>query len=102
MIPKIIHRCWFGSAPMSPLIRKCEESLHRFAAGYELRLWTDANCPDLPFVAECRRWRKWARKWSQQSRRIALRCWSELRWLRCKSAIRKIWKCWPGVGKRNC
>ncbi len=60
MIPKIIHRCWFGSAPMSPLIRKCEESLHRFAAGYELRLWTDADCPDLPFAAECRRWRKWA------------------------------------------
>jgi hypothetical protein len=60
MIPNIIHRCWFGVAPMSPLIRKCEASLQRLAAGYELRLWTDANCPDLPFVTECRRWRKWA------------------------------------------
>lgn len=59
-IPKIIHRCWFGPGTKSETILKCERSLAKTLPGYELKLWTDSNCPDLPFAEECRKAEKWA------------------------------------------
>lgn len=59
MIPKIVHLCWFGNGQKSENIKRCESTVRKFFAGAEIRYWTDANCPDLPFVEECRRFRKW-------------------------------------------
>ena len=60
MIPKIIHICWFGGGKKSDTILRCEESVRRIAADYSIMYWDDSNCPKLPFVDECIRWKKWA------------------------------------------
>lgn len=60
MIPKIIHICWFGGGEKSDTILRCEESVRRVATDYSIMYWDDSNCPKLPFVDECIRWKKWA------------------------------------------
>lgn len=54
MIPKIIHYCWFGSAPMTELGRKCIESWKKFCPDYEIRLWNEQNVAldSVPYMRE--------------------------------------------------
>lgn len=60
MIPKKIHLCWFGPAAKNEIILKCEDSVRTVLPDYEIVYWMDENCPKLPFVEECYRWKKWA------------------------------------------
>ena len=45
MIPKTIHYCWFGKAPMSDLNKRCIDSWHRFMPDYEIKEWNESNSP---------------------------------------------------------
>lgn len=42
-IPKIIHYCWFGRAPLPPLALRCIASWRKFLPDYEIREWTEDN-----------------------------------------------------------
>ncbi|MDR2338097.1 MAG: glycosyltransferase, partial [Deltaproteobacteria bacterium] len=42
-IPKIIHYCWFGGKPFSPLIKKCIASWKKFCPDWEIREWNESN-----------------------------------------------------------
>ena len=54
MIPKIIHYCWFGGAPLPKEYEKYIDSWRRLMPEYEVRRWDennyDVNC--IPFSAE--------------------------------------------------
>ena len=43
MIPKIIHYCWFGGKPLTPLAEKCIASWHRIMPDYEIKRWDESN-----------------------------------------------------------
>ena len=43
MIPRIIHYCWFGGNPLSPLAERCIDSWHKYCPDYELKLWNEDN-----------------------------------------------------------
>lgn len=43
MIPKIIHYCWFGNAPLTPLSEKCIASWKKYLPDYEIRRWDESN-----------------------------------------------------------
>lgn len=43
MIPKIIHYCWFGGKPLSPLTLQCIESWKKFLPDYEIIQWNENN-----------------------------------------------------------
>lgn len=62
MIPKIIHYCWFGHAPLPPLAERCIASWRRFLPGYEIREWTEENFDVgiIPFTAEAYAQKKYA------------------------------------------
>lgn len=45
MIPGIVHRIWFGPRPMRRELVEYGRAWERL--GYELRLWTETNLPDL-------------------------------------------------------
>lgn len=61
-IPKIIHYCWFGNNPLTPLAEKCVQSWGKFCPDYEIKRWDesnfDINCH--PFVKEAYEEKKWA------------------------------------------
>jgi len=42
-IPKIIHYCWFGKKPKSPLVLKCIASWKRVLPDYEIKEWNEDN-----------------------------------------------------------
>lgn len=62
MIPKIIHYCWFGRNPLTPLAQKCITSWRKFFPDYEIREWNednfDVNC--IPYSSEAYRTGKYA------------------------------------------
>ena len=62
MIPKIIHYCWFGRNPLTPLAQKCIASWRQFFPAYEIREWNednfDVNC--IPYTAEAYKAGKYA------------------------------------------
>ncbi len=62
MIPKIIHYCWFGGAPMSPFILRCMATWSKVLPDYRLKLWSEDNFDvnTLPFVRDAYRAGKWA------------------------------------------
>lgn len=61
MIPKIVHYCWFGENPMSPLIGECIKSWHRYLPDWEFKLWNEANSPmEHPFVKKAMEDKKYA------------------------------------------
>lgn len=62
MIPKVIHYCWFGGAPLPPLALKCIESWQRFLPDYEIRRWDETNFDVnmIPYTAEAYRLGKYA------------------------------------------
>ncbi len=43
MIPKVIHYCWFGNQPLSPLAIKCIESWKKYFPDYEIKEWNETN-----------------------------------------------------------
>lgn len=43
MIPKIIHYCWFGGAPLSPMAKKCIDSWKKYCPDYEIIEWNESN-----------------------------------------------------------
>ena len=43
MIPKIIHYCWIGGKPLTPLAQKCVDSWHRIMPDYEIKRWDESN-----------------------------------------------------------
>ena len=43
MIPKIIHYCWFGGAPLPPLAEKCIASWKKYLSDYEIKRWDETN-----------------------------------------------------------
>lgn len=61
-IPKIIHYCWFGGAPLPELVLKCIESWKKYCPDYEIRRWDetnfDLNC--CRYVREAYEAKKWA------------------------------------------
>ena len=54
MIPKIIHYCWFGNKPKSPLILKCIESWKQHCNDYNIIEWNETNfdIASHPFTAK--------------------------------------------------
>ena len=62
MIPKIIHYCWFGNNPLSPLAQKCIQSWKLFCPDYKIIEWNEKNF-DLnynAYVKEAYTAKKWA------------------------------------------
>ncbi len=45
MIPKVVHRIWFGPEPMRTELVDWGHAWERF--GYQVHLWTESNLPDL-------------------------------------------------------
>lgn len=43
MIPKVIHYCWFGGAPLPKKEQKCMESWKKFAPDYKIVRWDESN-----------------------------------------------------------
>lgn len=43
MIPKVIHYCWFGRKPLTPLAQRCIASWRVFLPEYEIREWNEDN-----------------------------------------------------------
>lgn len=62
MIPKKIHYCWFGGAPLPPLAEKCIASWRKLCPDYEIIRWDennfDVNC--CQYVKEAYDAKKWA------------------------------------------
>ena len=54
MIPKVIHYCWFGHHPLSPLAKKCMKSWKRYFPDYEIKEWNERNFDVniIPYVKE--------------------------------------------------
>ncbi|MBQ3532848.1 MAG: glycosyl transferase [Oscillospiraceae bacterium] len=43
MIPKTIHYCWFGGAPLPEKERRCIESWRKNCPDYEIKKWDESN-----------------------------------------------------------
>ena len=43
MIPKIIHYCWFGRAPLPDKAKKCIESWRKHCPDYTILEWNEDN-----------------------------------------------------------
>ncbi|ANI89068.1 hypothetical protein A9P82_07060 [Arachidicoccus ginsenosidimutans] len=43
MIPKIIHYCWFGGAPLPEFAHKCIASWRKYFPDYEIKEWNETN-----------------------------------------------------------
>ena len=43
MIPKTIHYCWFGGAPLPPLAKKCLKSWRKYCPDYKIKRWDESN-----------------------------------------------------------
>ncbi len=61
MIPKVIHYCWFGGAPLPKSAEKCIVSWKKYAPGYEIRSWTEKNfdytgCDYAKAAYEAKKW----------------------------------------------
>ena len=61
MIPKIIHYCWFGGAPKTPLAERCIASWRKFCPDWEIREWNESNMDvgRFKFSEDAYRARKW-------------------------------------------
>ena len=62
MIPKIVHYCWFGRGPLTPLAKKCIASWRKFLPDYEIREWNEDNfnVDTIPYAAEAYKAGKYA------------------------------------------
>ena len=48
---KIIHYCWFGKSPLTPLAEKCISSWKTIMPDYEIKRWDESN-----FDINCNKW----------------------------------------------
>ncbi len=61
MIPKKIHYCWFGPAPLPKLVKRCMATWREVMPDYEICLWNEDNSPmDHPFVQQAYAAKKYA------------------------------------------
>lgn len=62
MIPKIIHYCWFGGAPLPELAIRCIDSWRNYFPDYEIKEWNENNfdLDSCSYVKEAYHKRKWA------------------------------------------
>ena len=62
MIPKIIHYCWFGRKPLSPLALKCIASWKKHLPDYEIKEWNDDNFDvnQIPYIEQAYKCKKYA------------------------------------------
>ena len=61
-IPKRIHYCWFGGAPLDEIALRCMETWTRFCPDYEIVRWDESNSPlsDNAYVRQAYEHKKWA------------------------------------------
>ena len=55
MIPKIIHCCWFGGAPIPKSVQSCINTWKRHLPDYEIMIWTEKEFNpkiSVPYVSE--------------------------------------------------
>ena len=43
MIPKKIHYCWFGGAPLTTMAKKCIQSWKKYCPDYDIIEWNESN-----------------------------------------------------------
>lgn len=62
MIPKVIHYCWFGGNPYSPLVEKCMDSWKEHLPEYHVQRWDESNSPieGCRFARQAFKEKKWA------------------------------------------
>lgn len=62
MIPKKIHYCWFGGAPMGEVENKCLESWKKIHPDFEIVAWTDKDLEqfDNLYLRQAVEAKKWA------------------------------------------
>ncbi len=62
MIPKIVHYCWFGNTPKSPLIQGCIASWERYCPDYTILEWNEStfDVQSHPFTSRMYNERKFA------------------------------------------
>ena len=61
-IPKIIHYCWFGGKPLSPMAIKCIESWKKFFPDYKIIQWNESNFDinQCQYIQDAYKEKKWA------------------------------------------
>ena len=61
-IPKIVHFCWFGGKPKSPLVESCITSWAKHLPGFSIKEWNESNYDVYahPFTARMYKEKKWA------------------------------------------
>lgn len=62
MIPKTIHYCWFGKAPLPKLTKQCIRSWKKHCPDFEIKEWNESNSPLhlFPFAQKALEEKKWA------------------------------------------
>jgi|GEM_PF-117891 len=62
MIPKVIHFCWFGGKPYSPLVEECMATWKEHLPEYRLKRWDESNSPidRCRFAEKAIKKKKWA------------------------------------------
>ena len=61
-IPKVIHYCWFGGNPLTPLAERCIASWKKYCPDYEIVCWDESNFDVTQniYVKEAYENKKWA------------------------------------------
>ena len=61
-IPKIIHYCWFGEAPLTRRMEQCLESWRTYCPDYKIQCWNEQNAPieDNLYAQQAYAAKKWA------------------------------------------
>ena len=61
-IPKKIHYCWFGGAPLDETAQRCMKTWGKFCPDYEIVRWDESNSPlmDNDYVRQAYEKGKWA------------------------------------------
>jgi len=62
MIPKVIHFCWFGGKPYSPLVEECMATWKEKLPEYQIKRWDESNSPieKCRFAKQSYKRKKWA------------------------------------------
>jgi hypothetical protein len=61
-IPKTIHYCWFGKAPLPELALKCIASWKKFLPDFEIKEWNENNfdVDQIPYTSQAYKCKKYA------------------------------------------
>lgn len=62
VIPQVIHCCWFGGKPLTPLAQKCIESWNNYLPEYPIITWNEKtfDVDSVPFTQEAYSCKKYA------------------------------------------